>query len=276
MMTSRCVRSVLTEGLLLAISLGGVLAASAQQSDGIVTSRFLGADGTPAAPTFSFFNEPTLGWHRPGPGRGQFNSDGTLCNPCLNTDALLTIRGLRGDTTGHWFKITHTQDDSIAPHFLFGRDGGLHITHYLMASNDYWVGPPNWVQPELFDGTHFVASTIAAIADQTGYNTAATFVSFGLPSYRGIPVTRPSLYQGYGSAEFSAGRGNGRMTGKLVFDVRDDGAIQLGGKKFADLPDDAPNGTMYFCEDCADPSYICTGGGTGAFAKRLNGRWRCS
>jgi len=36
----------------------------------------------------------------------------------------------------------------------------------------------------------------------------------------------------------------------------------------------APNGTMIYCSDCtfANP---CAGAGTGAFAKRLNGAWRC-
>jgi hypothetical protein len=42
---------------------------------------------------------------------------------------------------------------------------------------------------------------------------------------------------------------------------------------FADLIG-APNGTMAYCSDCtfANP---CAGAGTGSFAKRLNGAWRC-
>lgn len=35
------------------------------------------------------------------------------------------------------------------------------------------------------------------------------------------------------------------------------------------------NGTFYNCADCAVASDPCTGSSTGAFAQRLNGRWRC-
>jgi hypothetical protein len=36
-----------------------------------------------------------------------------------------------------------------------------------------------------------------------------------------------------------------------------------------------PNGTFTYCNNCkaANP---CAGGGTGAFAKRLNGGWVCN
>jgi hypothetical protein len=35
------------------------------------------------------------------------------------------------------------------------------------------------------------------------------------------------------------------------------------------------NGTMVFCQDCVLSSNPCKGGGTGAFAKRINGTWNC-
>lgn len=35
------------------------------------------------------------------------------------------------------------------------------------------------------------------------------------------------------------------------------------------------NGTLIFCQDCAMGSNPCKGGGTGAFAKRINGEWNC-
>jgi hypothetical protein len=37
----------------------------------------------------------------------------------------------------------------------------------------------------------------------------------------------------------------------------------------------AVNGTLIYCADCAE-TYPCVGGGTGAIAKRLNGRWVCN
>jgi hypothetical protein len=52
------------------------------------------------------------------------------------------------------------------------------------------------------------------------------------------------------------------------------GMFQLTGVTFASLGTPA-NGTFAYCSDCtiANP---CAGGGTGAFAKRLNGAWVCN
>jgi hypothetical protein len=46
------------------------------------------------------------------------------------------------------------------------------------------------------------------------------------------------------------------------------------GLAFASLPA-ANNGTLIYCMDCAATN-PCGGGGTGAIAKRLNGRWVCN
>lgn len=52
-----------------------------------------------------------------------------------------------------------------------------------------------------------------------------------------------------------------------------DGNLTMGARSFAGLGAE-PNGRIVYCSDCifANP---CAGGGTGAFAKRLNGAWRC-
>lgn len=74
-----------------------------------------------------------------------------------------------------------------------------------------------------------------------------------------------------------------RRNGDIINVVRADNSaytgIQIGSllygssTAFASLPASV-NGTMLYCADCtfANP---CAGGGTGAFAKRLNGAWRC-
>lgn len=53
------------------------------------------------------------------------------------------------------------------------------------------------------------------------------------------------------------------------------GATLMAGSTFANLGNDNTNGTMVYCPDCviANP---CTGGGSGAFAKRLNSIWVCN
>jgi hypothetical protein len=57
------------------------------------------------------------------------------------------------------------------------------------------------------------------------------------------------------------------------------GTFVFTGKAFSDLEepplDHAPDGSLLYCKDC-QVSSICTGAGTGAFAKRLNGMWVCN
>jgi len=50
--------------------------------------------------------------------------------------------------------------------------------------------------------------------------------------------------------------------------------LVLSAITFATLPADA-NGTLRYCSDCTVAA-VCAGGGTGAFAKRLNGVWVCN
>ncbi len=233
------------------------------------------SDGSFLSPSLSFSNEPGMGLFRPALGQMQFAGSSNICNGCFNGETMFSIRGVRGDSTGYWFRITHTDDGIIAPHLQMERNGGMHLTHFLQVSNDFWIGPPHWRHPIYNDGTNDIGAMIIATSDISGWPAAASIVSFGLPSYR--PVTgmgvQPSLYQGYGSVVFSAGPGGGQLTGTKVFDVRDDGALQIGTKAFDSLPN-SPNGTMYYCPDCVFAN-SCLGGGTGAFAKRLNNAWRC-
>jgi hypothetical protein len=47
---------------------------------------------------------------------------------------------------------------------------------------------------------------------------------------------------------------------------------------FATLPTHPTNGMSYYCSDCkvtSSTNSVCTSGGTGAFAQRLNGTWIC-
>lgn len=230
-------------------------------------------DGAFDAPSLAFRSEPTLGIYRSDLGQLQMAGSSPMCVRCRNGESFFSIRGERGDTSGYWLRITHTDDHIIAPHLQIGRDGGVHVTHYLQVSNDFWVGPPHWAKTIYSDGVNEVGAMVISNPDITGYFAGATFVSFGLPSYRRVTGVLPSLFQGYGNVTFSAGKGSGRMTGTKVFDVRDDGAMQIGEKLFESLPE-APNGTMYYCPDCAFTN-PCAAGGTGAFAKRLSDTWRC-
>lgn len=67
-------------------------------------------------------------------------------------------------------------------------------------------------------------------------------------------------------------------TGRLSIDGDKQGTvfgstITLASLPFASLGQ-APDGTLVYCPDCT-PAATCTGRGTGAFAKRINGTWHC-
>lgn len=52
------------------------------------------------------------------------------------------------------------------------------------------------------------------------------------------------------------------------------GYVQFGGIAFGSLGT-PPNGTVIYCSDCTNASNPCSGGSTGAIAKRLAGAWDC-
>src|SRR5262249_47234495 len=60
------------------------------------------------------------------------------------------------------------------------------------------------------------------------------------------------------------------MQGTFVYNK----PIQFTGSAFGDLGT-AANGSFGYCIDCKVAA-VCVGGGTGAFAKRLNGVWVCN
>jgi hypothetical protein len=84
---------------------------------------------------------------------------------------------------------------------------------------------------------------------------------------------------GYGYT-FNGRGGNFNITGsylKFSPDVANgygNGTITLGTMNFSNLGT-ADNGTMWFCSDCQETN-PCTGGGSGAIAKRLPSKWTCN
>lgn len=97
-----------------------------------------------------------------------------------------------------------------------------------------------------------------------GANDCSTF-----PQYTGLTAV---LIAGFGCASVASlpAGGPSVMNSSGVFTP----TLGLGSTLFANLGTPR-NGTFIFCSDCtiANP---CAGGGTGAFAKRLNGVWVCN
>ncbi len=78
---------------------------------------------------------------------------------------------------------------------------------------------------------------------------------------------------GSGVSLGGAGSLNFSVAGLSRLELRPEGLYFFDAKDFVNLGS-AFNGTLVYCLDCtfANP---CAGGGTGAFAKRINGAWRC-
>ncbi len=59
------------------------------------------------------------------------------------------------------------------------------------------------------------------------------------------------------------------------YDVEFGTPIQLPNLKFIQLPNDKPNGSFLYCEDCQRNGNPCRGNGSGSPAMVVNGRWSC-
>jgi len=112
----------------------------------------------------------------------------------------------------------------------------------------------------------------------TGVHFGLNYTSgSGQLNVRSDSTTRPAFYAqaaastAVGTAVMQAANGSGTV----VAQINASGALQQTGVTFANLPASPSNGTLIFCSDCtiANP---CASGGTGAFAKRLNGVWVCN
>lgn len=65
-----------------------------------------------------------------------------------------------------------------------------------------------------------------------------------------------------------------KNAGTIRFNVDYGGRVQIGSTTLAGLGT-PPNGTEMYCEDCNAASTPCTSGGTGAWAFRVAGAWKC-
>jgi len=94
--------------------------------------------------------------------------------------------------------------------------------------------------------------------------------------FRSTIATRPAL-----SAQAAAGAADTQpnlvgknAAGTDVFKVMTNGVVEYVSFAFASLPTGISNGSMVYCSNCTIAS-PCASGGSGAFAKRINGAWVC-
>jgi hypothetical protein len=126
------------------------------------------------------------------------------------------------------------------------------------------------------------AAMMLAVADPKSGSFALLANGVRVPNDRGVQglrtggATADMIRVTPGDRVGIDGSGLGVVAGSGGIPVTEPtGHLRAGaGLPFVSLPP-AGNGTLIYCSDCAviDP---CAGGGTGAIAKRLNGRWVCN
>ncbi|MDT5061539.1 MAG: hypothetical protein QOH63_1998 [Acidobacteriota bacterium] len=152
-------------------------------------------------------------------------------------------------------------------------DGNQTYTVYLEAGahdNNFQYFPVSGTNTD-FEGTPRT-NTIQGDKLRVGYDNSSTVISAKLGTLRmeaqGTGALRFNQYQGTGGAAF----GNG--TGSLTLGISGQGVINQSGIPFSQLTGGVADGTFSWCTDCAIAT-TCAGGGSGAWAFRSRGSWKC-
>ena len=110
--------------------------------------------------------------------------------------------------------------------------------------------------------------TVEAIANNTSYifSLGDKFCAYNNPCTNGWQLNTGSKLM------FSSDAFKTVMHGNVT--VNGDGSITYGSISFSGLGS-AANGTVVYCSNCQQTA-TCSGGGSGAIAKRINGSWVCN
>lgn len=112
-----------------------------------------------------------------------------------------------------------------------------------------------------------------------GYMMSITFGAENGSSNTVVTSTQAGIYvqssSAYGTRFYFCNADNTLTGPKVCVQINERGQIVYPPTALRDLGTPA-DGTTGFCSDCVEVSDPCTSGGTGSFAKRLNGRWVCS
>lgn len=117
-------------------------------------------------------------------------------------------------------------------------------------------------------------------AATTGNGVDSQPVHFASRTSAGVNNSGDVSLTQYGGFKFTESAGSGwafvNNSGTTELTIQGGGGItQNQGTIFAGLTSAFPNGSFTYCPDCVNASNPCTGSGTGAFAKKLNGAWDC-
>jgi hypothetical protein len=188
-----------------------------------------------------------------------------------------------GVTIGKAYSLFAAGPAPAAPTAVVSAGGGVSIGTHTYQVVPVWangaegaVSPPSALVTTTTGNQTVTVSWVAVPGGPIGYDVYqdGQLVSLGagncttIPQYTGTSAVITSFICGSGTSVPAGGPTILNVNGLFA------PALTLSSVLFANLGT-PKNGTFYFCPDCniANP---CTGSGTGAFAKRLNGVWVCN
>jgi len=243
----------------------GALAASAQVAGG----TFSLIDGSSGSPSLSWLSQPGFGIWRTGTSTMELKADVPPPTSTYDGKAGLAITIPQDSAQNSYlFRVGLPDGDGVAgslnPKILSVRsDQGFFVAGYQFI-NPYTVGGAPYYGP-----TNQIDSSQLLVVNDGDHPTTSVIKAYGKQTWM---LNDPNFLEYVTDTTYNVGAG--AFQGTTVYRVTGRGAIYQAGVKFADLGT-SPNGTMIMCIDCQETRW-CRDGGTGAFAKRLNGRWVCN
>jgi hypothetical protein len=215
-------------------------------------------------------------------GGGTRIVDNKILTAQLSTTGIY-IDPAAGVRTGDIFIIGNSIESDISKYGVYIDSSHSDTALQNITINDNQFGGFSYAQvqlnsPQLFN---------AIIVGNAFINTPlANNIALGLVGVSGAYVgdnlfnsqktgTTTAIYVASGASDVTIGTNRFiAMTNPLISGSTTTSVKGLTESTFANLPA-AVNGSMLYCSDCIVAS-TCTGAGTGAFAKRLNGVWSCN
>lgn len=225
----------------------------------------------------------------------------TLAVTDLSTFSSADLRGRLTDETGSGAAVFGTSPTLVTPtigsfanaaHNHQDAAGGGTLAAAAVASGTFDNARINWASPNAIGTGTPAAGTFTTVTGNTSVSSPVFLQGATPASNGGVRLSNNSgilarnaagtgdvlAFTVNGSDELSIGAGGGTAPTAITVGVNGlpinlFGNLVLRSVAFASLGTPS-NGTALYCSDCTKAT-PCASGGTGAFAKRINGAWDC-
>jgi hypothetical protein len=269
----RCIQTSRTGGTSTRILLSTGRTTQLGGMSGTLSGQLQLQNGTATAPALTFTSDNDTGLYTSAGNILDLTLSGTNYYRFTSTPTLW----IKGDTANLTMgAATDTRLYRDAAETFAQRNGTNPQTFriyntYTDASN-YERGFLRWASNIFEVGTASAGTGVSRALRLISSNSNVQLIdsagtSFGLLQFGGTTSAFPALRRSGSNIDV-------RTADDLSFAAMSMHRVLLTGSVLASLPV-ASNGTVIYCSDCTNASNPCTGGGSGAIAKRLNGAWDC-